>query len=267
MRPVPITADQPIVAELQRKRFSEDSVSDLEMQAYLNRAYALNSNTLEGAFAVAYVYSFWRKFSKAENHTDALVNGWPETPRALYFAVICYGMTCCYTKCLSAAQKLVSIEPGNPRSANMLSYASLLSGAISEYQRARDLMKFIGVPEAEIPKIENTEEIIFLSENHINEGDVVRYYQLHLEAAKPFLNSNQHVHLGTNIELYTDPESGIQEFWINLVASTDGVTASRIDWEFSKQDFPGFSEEFKEKVWVGLTLAPDSGIEHLRMGG
>ncbi|MGE6780699.1 hypothetical protein ACQKFL_23970 [Vreelandella titanicae] len=265
MRPVPIKADQPIVQELQEKRFSEESVSDLEMQTYLNRANALDSNTLEGAFAVAYVYSFWRKFRKAESHTDALINGWPETPRALYLAVICYGMSCCYTKALSAAQKLVDIDPGSPRSANMLSYSSLLSGAISEYQRARDVMKYIGVPEAEIPKIENAEEIQFLAENDINEDDVVKYYQLHLEAAKPFLNSNQHVHLGTNIELYTDPENGFQEFWINLVASTDGVTASRIDWEFSKQDFPEFSEEFKEKVWVGLSLAPDSGIDRMRM--
>lgn len=256
-----VRADLQIIEELQRKRFSGISVSDLEMQRYLNKAKAIRPDIIEGAFAVAYVYSYWRKFSLAERHTDALVKQWPMTSEALHRAVVCYCMACCYTKGLETAQKLVDIDPGNPESARLLSYASLLSGAISEHERAKDIMKRIGIAEAEIPSTENEEEREFLIKNNISEDDVSKYFQLHLDVAKPFLDSNQRALLGTDVHLDTDHENGDQEFWINLVVNTDGETASKIDWEFSKNSFPGFPSEFKEKVWVGVTLADDAQLD------
>ncbi|WP_252108845.1 MULTISPECIES: hypothetical protein [unclassified Halomonas] len=265
MKQVPLRADQPIVQSLQEKRFANVPVSDIEMQSFLRQAKAISSNSLEGVFATAYVYGFWRKFSQAEDHADKLVAGWPSTPQAFYYATVCYGISCCYEKGLKAAQRLCELEPGRPRGANMLSYISLLSGAISEYARARQIMKRIGVPEAEIPSIENMRESDFLTQNGIDQSDVVRYYQLHLNVAKPFLEGKQNMHLGSDVHLCTDPEDGSQEFWINLVTSTDGITASKIDWEFSKQDFDGFSDNFKEKVWVGISLAPDDGVEPRRI--
>lgn len=265
MGPVPLRADEEIIKALQERRLSNDDFNDFEMHRYLRDAQKIASGTPERDIAIAFVLSYWRKFDEAEKAVDNLLYKWGRSKEVMHIAVVCYAAICCYEKCVAKAKELFSLDPSDVSKMNLYEHALMISGSISEHEGLLEKMHLSGVSSMNSLLGKNIEEKQYLEEKGISDDEVVSYFQRYIDVAKPFFGVNPNLHIGTNIAINEDHETGVKELWISIVANIDGLTASKIDWEFSKQDFDGFSADLKSSVFVGLELAPRQALQQMRM--